>query len=214
MFRLLKTLLTGSPDNSLCIQAYWCETSIKLPTKISTPLGGKITVITACVDIYYQVEAERIDVRRVKLSQEGGRIVGARQAINVAATHRGEAWYAYSVCSESELRKAVLQDLRAGDSRLCRIMMSKWRVENRDALICSAIDAINRKAAPEDIAKLIIAAGKGGRIAITYTKADGTATNRQVTVEGHSGSLLRGREHENGEIKSFRLDRISQARSL
>jgi predicted DNA-binding transcriptional regulator YafY len=93
-------------------------------------------------------------------------------------------------------------------------MMGKCRAANREAHITSAVDALNRNAAPEEVSKLITAAGRGSAIEFTYTKADGTVTYRQVVIQGFTGNLLRAREHEAGEVKSFRIDRISNARVL
>ena len=214
MFGLLKALFGRSPSKALIVEAYWCESAIKLPTKVRTPLGGSVSVITVCVDIHYVVDQDRIDVRRIQLSRGGGGIMGSNSPMNVAAARRGEAWYATSICPESALMEAVQRDLATEGARLRRIMMGKWRELNRGSLLRSLADALNSGAAPTEIATLISTAGRGNDIAFTYTKSDGIPKLRQVSVQGVSGASLRARDHGDGEVKSFRIDRISAARAL
>jgi len=214
MLRLLKSIFGRSSLKPLVVEAYWCEASIKLPSKVKTPLGGSVTVITACVDIQYIVEEDRITVQRVHLSRGGGGIMGSNSSVNVAASRRGEAWYATSICSESMLLDAVQRDLEVDGSRLRRIMMGKWRDSNRGSLVRSLADALNEGSESTTIASLISTAGRSNDIAFTYTKPDGTSTVRHVSVQGVSGSSLRARDQKDGEVKSFRLDRISKARPL
>ena len=127
MFGLLKALFGRSSAKPVVVEAYWCEHSIKLPTKVKTPLGGSVAVITACVDIQYIVVHDRITVQRVHLTRKAGGIMGSRSPVNVAASRRGEAWYAKRICPDSTLLDAVQRDLDADGSRLRRMMLGKWR---------------------------------------------------------------------------------------
>ena len=134
MFRLLKSLFRPSGSNTLVVEGYWCESDVTLPTKVRTPLGGNVTIITVCVDIYYVVENDNIAVRGVQLSRAGAGLMGSGSASNVAAKRRGEAWYATNICPESTLKEAVASDLACERSRLRRMMIGKWRDANRGSL--------------------------------------------------------------------------------
>ena len=152
-------------------------------------------------------------MQRVRLSRGGGSIAGSNTSINVAATRIGEAWFAANICSESQLAEAVTRDLSANDSRLRRIMMGKWRDLNRDALVRSLADALNAQASPDEIAQLISTAGRGNDIVFTYTKQNGGTETRRVSVQGVSGNSIRAHDHKDGKIKSFRIDRIANAKN-
>lgn len=134
MFRWLKSLFYRRGSDTLLVEGYWCASKITLPTKVRTPLGGNVTIITACVDIHYVVEDNNIAVRRVKLSRTGGGVMGSGSAVNVAAQRRGEAWYARDICPEFTLKKAVESDLASKKSHLRRMMLVKWRDANRGKL--------------------------------------------------------------------------------
>jgi hypothetical protein len=213
MLRLLKTLFGWSSSKPLIFEAYWCESTIKLPTKVTTPSGGSATLIKVCVDIRYVIDQDRINVRQVQLSR-GGELIESNSPINVAAERRGESWYAPSICPEALLLEAVQRDLDSDGSRLRRIMMGKGQELNRRTSMESLADALNNGAEAKDIALLISTAGRGNDIAFAYTKPDGSSTLRQVSVQGISGDSLRAVDHKDGETKSFRIDRISKARAL
>jgi hypothetical protein len=213
MLKLLRRLIGGRNSNAFVVDAYWCESSVKLPAKLRTPCGSNVTVVNVCVDIHYTVDHGSITLRRVHLSRGGGRIMGSNAPINVAAERTGEAWIASSVCSESQLVDAVQRDLSGDDSRLRRIMMGKWRERNRDGLVKSLADALNAQASPDEIAQLISNAGRGNDIVFTYTKPKGGSDTRRVSVQGVSGNSIRARDHKDGNVKNFRIDRITNARN-
>jgi predicted DNA-binding transcriptional regulator YafY len=75
-------------------------------------------------------------------------------------------------------------------------------------------EAINNHAAPSEIEGLVSATGRGCDVMFTYTKPDGISSVRKVTVQGVSGGSLRARDHADGQVKSFRIERISKARAL
>jgi hypothetical protein len=214
MFRWLKSLFSRPSADTLLVEGYWCESEITLPTKVRTPLGGKVAVITVCVDIHYDVEGDTISVRRVQLSRAGATVMGSGSATNVAAQRRGEAWYATNICPESTLKEAVGSDLAFEKSRLRRMMLAKWRDAKRGPLLSSLADAINHHAPPSEIERLVSTAGRGNDLIFTYKKPDGSSTVRKVTVWGVSGGSLRARDHKDGTVKSFRIERISDARPL
>jgi hypothetical protein len=212
LLRLLKSLFGRSSPGTLILEGYWCESEIKLPTKVRTPLGGNITVVTVCVDIRYAVENGDIVVRGVQLSRS--RLMGSGSALNIAAARTGEAWHAAYICPESMLKAVVEADLACEKSRLSRIMRGKWREANRGSLHKSFVEAINDHATPDEIRRLVSEVGSGVHIAFKYAKPDGNSTTRRVTVLGVTGASLRARDHKDDEVKSFRIDRISDVRAL
>lgn len=213
MLGLFKRLFGRAAGRTLAIDAFWCESSIKLPGKVHTPLGGNVSVVIVCVDVRFSIEAGNITLHGVQLSRGGTCMVGSSQPHNVASERRGEVWYAPSVCSESQLVEAVQRDLSAADSHLRRIMMAKWRVENRDGLVRSLASALNAHASPNDISNLISAAGRGCDVTFTYTKPKGESETRHVSVQGVSGSSIRALDHKDSTVKNFRIDRITNARN-
>ena len=213
MFGLLKRLFGSASGNRLVVAAFWCDTSIKLPNKVNTPLGSKISVVYVCVDIRYSIKGENIVLHRVQLSRGGTSIIGSNLANHVASVRLGEAWHTSQVCPDSYLIKAVQQDLRLKDSSLLKIMMGKWRDVSRNTLVKSLVDALNARGSPAQIARLISTAGRGNDIIFTYTKPKGVAETRHVSVLGVSGNSIRVRDHRDEKIKNFRIDRISNARN-
>jgi hypothetical protein len=212
MWRFLKTLYYSGGSKPLLVEAFFCCTSIKLPSKVTTPTGGKIHVVNVSVDIYYTVQDGQITLRQVRLSRRGPTIMGSKRVFNVAATNRGEAWYAARLCSESKLREAVQGDLAMKDSPLRRIMMGKWWSANRSSIAAELAIAINRRATNE-IARLVANGGVGAQLEFTYTKANGVVSRKRVYVNGLASGKLRARQTTCQHDKSFLIDRISEARS-
>jgi hypothetical protein len=194
------------------VEAYWCETAIKLPTKVQTPLGSSVSVFKVCVDIHYSIECDRVLLQRVKMASSGGSISGSSGSINVASDRTGEAWHASHLCPEQHLIEAVENDLSSKLSRLRKLMLGKWRDANRSTSAKSLVDALNAQASPDQIADLISVAGRGNEIVFTYTKPNGDSATRHVTVEGVLGDSIRALDHKDGKAKSFRIDRITKVR--
>jgi hypothetical protein len=211
MIGFFKRLFSGGGDNSLRVEAYWCSNNIKLQSKIKTPTGSKVTQITVCVDVDYRLDGPSIEVLRVRLSRGGGHIIGSRQPINVAASRTGEAWYAHSLCTESYLRQAVLDELQMEGSSLRRIMLGKWRQQFGPEDPAPLVEALNKGATSEEIFRLL-QGRRGTTITFTYVKANGSISTRKVVIKGISGNCLRAVEQEGQESKSFRLDRIRDVR--
>jgi hypothetical protein len=213
MLRILKRLFASGSSNQLDVDAYWCESSVKLPGKVQTPGGSNITVVNVCIDIQYSIERGNIKVQRVQLSRGGGHIFGSSTSINVASERTGEAWFASSICSESQLAEAVTKDLSADDSQLRKIMMAQWRELNRDALVESLADSLNAQATPDEIGQLISTADRGNDIVFAYTKPKSGSETRHVSVQGVFGNSIRARDYKDDKVKNFRIDRISEARN-
>lgn len=215
MFGWLKSLVDKSSEPRLVVEGCRLDTSIKLSHPITTPGGSRVTLISFCVNVHYSMDNQGNPViHRVQLWHPDGSVSDVLARCNVFATHKGEAWYASSFQPESALMLAVEAELALKDSWLRRMMMGRWRAENRGELAQSIAESLNNRSEPEPISKLIATAGRGKEISFTYTKTDGIYRTRQVSVVGVSGNLLRARDLEDGEFKSFRIDRISNARAL
>jgi hypothetical protein len=210
MFGFLRRLFGGGGKSHLSIDAFWCESPVKLPDKVKTPLGSSVTVVNVCVDIEYSIQEEEVVLRRVRMSPGGGQC--GNMSVNVAGTRTGEAWYAAYICPESHLVEAVQKDLSADDSRLRKIMFGKWRSIHGAELAQSVADALNEQLPPAEIGALIASAGHGNEITFTYTMPNGNSETRHVSVQGVSGQSLRGRDHKDDQVKSFRIDRITNAK--
>lgn len=70
MFGFFKRAFSSAAGTSY-IEAFHLDTAIKLPQKIETPGGSKVTVIIPIVDIWYAIDGQAIEVRKVRLSKKG-----------------------------------------------------------------------------------------------------------------------------------------------
>ena len=118
------------PPNICTIRGYWCNSAVRLAKPLRTPLGSRITILTVCVDVHYSVQGGEIVLHGVELTRSAG---NGLEACNVASPRTGEAFRAIRVYPESELIKAVQDDLSAVPSHLGRLMLGKWREANPDA---------------------------------------------------------------------------------
>jgi hypothetical protein len=194
-------------------EGYWCVSTVKLPAKVKTPLGSSISVIQVCVDIDYSVQEGDVTLHRVWLSRGGGTISGSSISMNVAAARIGEGWLASNLCDESLLVQAVDKDLKRNDFQLRKMMIAKWRGQNRDSFTRSLADALNAHASVGEIRTLLATNGQGQAIVFRYTKPKGESEIRRVTIEGISGESIRALDHKDNAFKNFRIDRISEARN-
>jgi hypothetical protein len=210
LLRLLQSLF-GQSGKTLRVDSYWCMSGVRLPSRITSPSGSKVLLVDVCVDIDYALEKDRVIVRRVRLSRRGLSLIGSSQRVNVAGTNTSEAWFASNICSEQPLRDAVMAELAIMNSPLLRIMRGKWRSvygpEDPEPLV----DALNSAATPSELIRLL-KGRKGSRITFTYRKADGQVSTRHVVVRGVRGNCLDAQKQGGGEVKSFRLDRITDVR--
>jgi hypothetical protein len=204
-----KRLFVGIGSKQRVVEGFWCETLLKLSNKVQTPLGSKVSVLRVCVDIYYSVKDTDIILKRVQLSRSSR--IGNSLITNVASDRTGEAWQASCICPVSYLVKVVQKDLSIDNSRLRRIMLAKWRDAYHSTNVKSLVDALNSRATPEQIESLIATTGRSNEIIFTYTKPNGVSEIRRVSVMGMLGPLLRARDYKDDKVKSFRLDRITNA---
>jgi hypothetical protein len=204
--------LFGGGSDHMTIEGHWCTTSIKLPRRVRTPLDGSVSVVNVCVDIDYRVERGDIVLQRVRLSHGGGSIMGSFVSVNVSAARRGEAWFASSICPQSDLVAAVEDELSSRDSRLRKDMMRQWGKQDSQGLTNSLADALNRQKSSGHIKKLLGEVEDAPNLVFTYTKPGSDPETRHVSVKGVSGDSLRALDYKDGIVKSFRIDRITNAR--
>jgi hypothetical protein len=211
IFRWLKSFASGGGRRYLLIDGYHLDTSIKLSKPVTTPMQGKVTLLSFCVNIAYSIQGEDIPIiQHVDLWQPDARTNEPLARCNVFSTRRGEAWHAESFPG-SVLRAAVQNDLAQENSRLRRIMLAKWRDNDPAAFHQSIAEALNNRNAAR-INELIARGGRGKALTFAYAKSDGSTRDRKVTLSSVSGNLLRATDLEDGTVKSFRLERISNVR--
>jgi hypothetical protein len=196
---------------NLVVEGFWCESVVRLPVKVETPLGGKVSSVRVCVDVTYAMEGRNVVLQEVRLSRAGGQLGDA--SINVASERTGEGWFASDICPESYLIEAVQKELSLKDSQLKRVMLGKWYGANREAYAGSLVDALNAHATPDEIADVLSRTGYGVDLVFTYTKPTGDAEVRQVTVMGVFKDSIRAQDSKDGVVKSFRIDRISKVQT-
>lgn len=195
--------------NPCIIERWWCGTSIKLPKPIRTPLGSRVTLVKVCVDVCYEVQDGDIILHGVSLARPKEN--DSFNDANVAAERTGEAWIAVGLFDDSELLEVVRRELYYG-SPLRRVMFGKWYSLHRDYYAQSLVNHLNEgNQSPQKIAKQLRAAGRGTEITFTYTKPDGSAEVRHVSIRGVSGRFLYAIDHKDNMFKSFQIDRITQA---
>jgi hypothetical protein len=215
MFRWLKSRAATHRDPQLVVEGYRLDTTVKLAHPIRTPGGSRVTLVSFCVNVHYSIDkAGNPTVHRVALWQPDGSVTDRLARCNVFATHKGEAWHATTVEPEALLRIAVNAELALENSGLRRIMLGRWRAEVRDTLAQSVADLLNEGAKPEHIAKLLDTARASCTLAFVYTKSDGSSLLRNVRLTSVSGNMLRAHDLDDGEFKSFHIERISKARAL
>jgi hypothetical protein len=212
--KLFDFLLKIGDSKRLTVDAYWCTETIRLPTKIRTPSGGHVSIVSVCVDISYTISDEKIKVRSVCMSRKGGTLMGSKTRINIAASRTGEAWYATSVCTKSYLLDVVDRELAIHNSGLNRMIFGKFRAENRTKSLNQLVSALNSKAKPEEISRLVTACGGGQKLSFLYTKENLQAERRRVTLTGFSGNSIRATDEKDGMSKNFRTDRISAVKKI
>lgn len=200
-----KQLVKLTPHTSL-IEGWWCDRPVKLLSKVQTPFGSKVTVVSVCVDVLYSVQERTIILRYLALSRSPS--IGPFTT-NVASPRTGEAWQACQICSQAQLAEVVRKELLSEGSRLRKLMLGKWYGEHHDVFAKDLTDTLNAGGTPEQIAAIIRLARRGIRLTFIYTKELGQSEKRRVIVQGVSGSMLRAKDMKDGQIKSFRLDRIT-----
>jgi predicted DNA-binding transcriptional regulator YafY len=137
--------------------------------------------------------------------------MGSPTAVNVASDRTGEAWFASSICPESDLVAAVEDDVCRDRSRLRKAMM---RCDDGEAILNSLVAALNNQESPAAMNDQLSLAANGVELAFTYTKEGGQAAVRRVTALGVMGESIQACDHEDDRVKTFRIDRISNARRI
>src|SRR5262249_27923324 len=154
------------------VTGHWCASSINLPAKVPTPLGGTVSVVKVCVDIDYRVAGGEVAILAVRLTR----------GMNVASERTGEAWSASALCSESYLLAAVQDELSLRGSRLREAMLERQGQAGTGPQEAVAA-ALNAQASAARIKSLLAAAGGQVELSFGYTKPGGEPERRQVSAE-------------------------------
>ena len=111
------------------LEGYWCQSPIRLARPVTTPLGGRVSVLTVCVNIRYSVQNGVIVLHGAELTQPKGT---GLEGVNMLSQRRGEAFRATRVYPEEELLRVVRTDLCFAPSYLGRQLLKNWREANPD----------------------------------------------------------------------------------
>jgi len=103
-------------------RGWWLTTPVRVDP-VRTPLGSKVTVLLAQVNIDYDVSGDMVHVRRVSLSHDAD--------FNVASERTGEAFAARYI-SEDALAGAVAADLANPDCQLRSTLLKAWHERHPD----------------------------------------------------------------------------------
>lgn len=103
-------------------RGWWLTTPVRV-TPVRTPLGSRVTVLLAQVDIAYDLSGDMVHVRHVMLSQGTD--------FNVASERTGEAFTAMYI-SEDALAAAVAAELSNPDCRLRSTLLKAWHERHPD----------------------------------------------------------------------------------
>ena len=202
MIAALQRLLSGRPAPAPSIGGWWLDTPIRLRAKKAPERTASVSSLTARVDVAFCVEGGRVVLRSVALSKDG--------EPNLVAVGRGKAWRAGGGAVPAPLPlRAAERDLAGADSRLRRALLAKWNESDPAAAAGLLAAALNGRARADRVGELI--GGCGVDLSFTYTNGEGEATARRVTVQALSGDAIRCLDLSDDKVKSFRLDRISDA---
>ena len=190
------------------IEAFDLDTPIKLPSKVETPLGSKVSVVNLCVDVQYEVRDRQIVIKQARISSRG-RPGPSGQMCNVKAARLGEVWYARQLpISRADLLNTIEQEIALSESNLRRRMIAKWLDGNGSSIAQPVIDALNARQSATEIEALIRTAGRGHRISFTYDSPQRGPERRVVILRGASGNSIRATDTKDDDEKNFRIDRI------
>ena len=199
-------------DDCLRYKAWFCESRVKLSSKVSTPMGSKLTVVMPTVDIDFTVIDARVILRHVRMSRSGGNIMGSSQAVNAHSPYTGEAWYEANLCKEALLIDAVERELTKNVHGLRSRLFKLWYVN-------AFVESLNAKKSIEDIVHCLSQAQyrrRKVRILFSYERQDGIKEQYGVIVLSVSKHSIIGCQideyvsyDEEEDAEEFRLDRIS-----
>lgn len=206
MLGFLKRLFVRRRDlkeSPLSIKAFLCETPVKLPEKVRTPLGGNVSVVNVWVDIEYNIDGGAIVLQNVCLSRVSG------LSMNVSSVRTGEGWLASAICPASHLAEAVRKDLSTSNSRLKRMMLGQYRSHDRRDAVQPLVDALNARRPAKELEQLFFTVPRGSEIVFTYAKPDGSCSERRVSIQAVEGNVIKAVDHKDNNFKCFRADRMS-----
>jgi hypothetical protein len=220
-FQMLGFLKSLFPVSTITVEDYWLETAIRLPQKVCTPSGGKVTIVNVCVNVTYYLHASEIIITNASLSCSRGFL--APREFNVSSQRTGEIWYTTSLpVSNTSFRDAARIDLANPTSGLRKIIFGKAGEGERRStkrsngtrfdLSLDLARAINSQAGIQDIQQILDNGSIHSHITFKYTKLNGESKKRRVVVHGTEGRSIAATDKSDGKRKHFRIERISDAR--
>ena len=108
---------------TMIIRGYQCANTISFTPPLRTPGGSRITVVRLCLDVEFAVEANRIAVYRVALSQIPGE---GLDGCNMSSPRTGEAWHGNWIGPEAPLAQLLRLELLI-DNAIGGMMLQLWR---------------------------------------------------------------------------------------
>lgn len=188
------------------------ETSlrVKLPSSIETPGGSRINVVHAFVVVTCHVNSTgEISISNVTHSRSRRMIIGTNAGGNTTSS-RGELFYITPL--PRRLVLAAAREEFAKKKSEFRQALDEYarKVQRRNAKsnLAKALNAADKHTAQ----KLIKAAAKRSLMTFNYTKSNGEKSTRTVVVHKVKGNSVVATEFGSNTPKSFRIDRISDAR--
>jgi hypothetical protein len=216
MFRFLKRLFhSPKPHIKLYfLEGYHCYATVRSKKKIRTPCQSLVTVLQVCVDIDYSVSCGQIHLHDVRLSWRGFTIMGCDRPLNVSSDRTGESWYSKGPGDRALLMQAVQSDLRDSKTRLYDRLLAPWVAENQSQFADEVAKALSKHSSTERIASILQYCMNYIKLEFTYTKSNGSCDQRIVTLNKLSGDCIWALDHKDDKMKTFRIDRISNARAI
>ena len=220
MLNFLRSIFSGFENTSTTFEGYWLATPIKLPTAVRTPGGGRVTVISACIDIVFSIPGDTVILHSASLSSGGG-FLGSHP-VNVSGHRTGEAWYQRSLGISNyyllEAAKADLSDPKCSLEKCLRGRRSgvttgrTHKAGNRFDLAIEIVYALNDQMSAEEIQEILDSGSVHSHIEFSYSKPNERSKRRRVVVHGTKGKCIRATDKSDDRCKLFRIDRISIAR--
>jgi hypothetical protein len=106
----------------MVFHGWWLTSPVRV-APVRTPLGGRVTVLLAQVDIAYEVDGETVHIRQVALAHGTD--------FNVASERTGEAFTAVTIGGDV-LAAGVAADLGNPDCRLRSTLLKAWRERHHE----------------------------------------------------------------------------------
>jgi hypothetical protein len=194
----------------LRVTNWYLSEPVKLPHPVTTGFGRRVTVVCPYDDIEYKVVDRNVKVLQAMMST--GSTMGRDLRVNIDSPRTGEAWFTPSLSPSSTLVQHVSAIITDYNSSLRGVMFAKWRAANPTDATEALCEAINNQDPVERIRQFCFGAETGQTIKVTFLSPKRGLENRVLVVDGLKGEMLLAKDCKDGRFKTFRLDRISNAR--